>query len=58
MIKKKCPVCGGKKVVQGEKTLDLDIEPGMPDQYQIVWKKRVQNGNENETDGRKRRRER
>lgn len=34
--KSKCHVCHGHKIVKGEKTIDVSIEPGMPDGEQIV----------------------
>lgn len=37
MIKKKCPVCHGSKVVRGEQTLGVDIEQGTPENFELVY---------------------
>eukprot|EP00760_Papus_ankaliazontas_P027143 PhM_4_TR3172/c0_g1_i1/m.74971 len=36
-IKKKCPSCGGRKVLKGEFDLEFDIERGMPENGKIVF---------------------
>lgn len=36
IIKHKCKRCSGKKVLRGESELDLYIEKGMPEGYEIV----------------------
>jgi DnaJ-class molecular chaperone len=37
-MKSKCPHCQGTKVEQGEDVLNVIIEKGMPDGYEIVSK--------------------
>uniref|UniRef100_A0A6A7G9L2 Chaperone DnaJ n=1 Tax=Hirondellea gigas TaxID=1518452 RepID=A0A6A7G9L2_9CRUS len=37
IVKVKCPHCGGKKLITGDKTLTVDIERGMPDGEEIVF---------------------
>lgn len=32
-----CHVCGGHKIMKGEKNLDVTVEPGMPDGEQIIF---------------------
>jgi len=37
IVKSRCPHCSGKKVVRGDKTIDVYIERGMPDGETIVF---------------------
>jgi len=36
MVKSKCPVCKGKRVKKEKKPLNVEIEPGTPDQHVLV----------------------
>lgn len=37
VIKRKCPHCGGNKVVEHTQELNLEITPGMPEGHEVVF---------------------
>ena len=37
VVKNKCKTCGGKKVMRGEYTLEVELEQGMPDGHKLVF---------------------
>ena len=37
VVKHKCKTCGGKKVMRGEYTLEVELEQGMPDGHRLVF---------------------
>lgn len=37
MIKKKCPTCGGNKVVRGDSVLELEVERGVPEGHSVTF---------------------